>query len=112
MVEQYPHYLFVFVPGGDSVLDEDTGNWVDSPGEWIFHSRCREETNGKGLQINGVDGKLRVFSSTVYMPKSAGSLSEGTEVLVSSTKDENGPRRVQGTCMKFDRGQLNTRLWV
>ena len=111
MVEQYPHFLFVYVPGGDSVQDS-SGNWVTSPGEWKFHSKCREETNGKGQQINGVDGKANVYSSTVFMPKSAGSITEGTEILVTTQKDETSPKRVKGACLKFSPGQLSTRLWV
>lgn len=111
MVKQYPHFLFVFVSGGDSYQDSN-GNWVENPGEWILHSACREETNGKGQQINGVDGKAIIYSSIVYIPKSAGSIVEGTEILVSTINDYTGPKRVQGTCLKFSSGQLSTRLWV
>lgn len=111
MVKQYPHFLFVLTPGGTSVQD-DEGNWITSQATWKMHSVCREETNGKGQQIIGTDGKAIVYSSTVYLPKSAGSIAEGTEIFVSSENSENGPKRVKGTCLKFDVGQLSSRLWL
>lgn len=111
MVTQYPHYLFVLISGSDSVQDEN-GNWVSSEPSWSFHSMCREETNGAGRQINGVDGKATVFSSTVFMPKGTAKIEEGTQILVSQIKSENGPFRVKGAVLKFDPNQLNCRLWV
>lgn len=111
MVDQYPHFLFVFVPGGDSYQDSN-GNWVENPGEWILYSACREETNGAGRQINGVDGKARVFSSNVYMPKGTERILEGTQILVSQTDSQEGPLRVKGTILKFDLNTFNCRLWV
>lgn len=112
MVEQYPHFLFVFVPGIESVQD-DNGNWIPgTESDWSFHSKCREETNGKGTQIMGVDGKLTIYSSMIYLPKGTVRIAEGTEVLVSETDSKDGQLRVKGTCLKFDAGQLNCRLWV
>lgn len=110
MIKQYPHFLFVHVIA-DSVQDPDSGNWSDAVDSWVLHSVCREETNGKGSMINGVDGKAIVFSSTVYMPKSA-KIKESTEVLVSETNDPAGTVRIKGQVLKFDKGQQNCRLWV
>lgn len=111
MVEQYPHYLFIKCQGSESTQDAD-GGWTNSEPSWSFLSKCREETNGAGRQINGVDGKAIVFSSTVYMPKGTEKIVEGTEILVTSEDCENGPKRVQGVVLKFSPGQLSTRLWV
>ena len=111
MVEQYPHYLFVKEQSSESTQDTD-GNWVTSGQSWSFHSKCREETNGAGRQINGVDGKAIVFSSTVYMPKGTEKIVEGTEILVTSEDSENGPKRVQGIILKYDSNQFNCKLWV
>ena len=110
MVKQYPHFLFKKVVV-ESTQDAD-GNWTEQSESWALHSECREETNGKGQEVNGLDGRSVVYSSTVYMPKSDVSIAEGTEVLVSETNSEFGVCRIKGRVIKFSNGQLNTRLWV
>ena len=109
-VKQYPHFLFVHVVE-ESIQDGD-GNWTEAVDQWNFHSVCREETNGRGTKINGTDGNAIVFSSTVFMPRTAARIAELTEVLVSETNDENGICRVKGQVLKFDAAQLHARLWV
>lgn len=110
MIKQYPHFLFVRVVV-ESTQDA-SGNWSSTSDSWVLHSVCREETNGKGSVVNGIDGKAIVFSSTVHMPKSAVRIVEGTQILVSETESEIGLCRVKGQVLKFDVGQLNCRLWV
>ena len=109
-LKQYPHYLFVHVVG-DSVQDGD-GNWTTPSDTWSLHSVCREETNGKGSQINGADGKAIVFSSTIYLPKIAQKIAEGAEILVSESNSAQGTCRIKKQVLKFDVGQLSCRLWV
>jgi hypothetical protein len=109
-VKQYPYYLFKHVVT-TSTQDGD-GNWSTATDSWVLHSVCREETNGKGSLIRGVDGQAIVFGSTIYMPKSAAKLAEGTEILVSESNDSNGVCRIKGEVLKFDVGQLSCRLWV
>ena len=110
-MKQYPHYLYVKVLGGESVQDAD-GNWVSQPDQLMLHSVCREETNGKGQMINGADGKSIVFSSVIYLPKSAARLKEGTEISVYEGIDATGVCRIRKQVLKFDVGQLGCRLWV
>lgn len=117
MVEQYPHYVYVKHLAGESFQDDD-GNWTTTGPTWTLLCKGREETNGAGRQINGTDGKARIFSSVVYMPKGTQRITEGTEIFVSESNSESivgseiGPIRVMGTVMKFDSNQLNARLWV
>jgi hypothetical protein len=109
MVKQYPHFLFVKIVNA-SVQD---GNWSESSESFGLHSVCREETNGKGSMINGADGKALVFSSNVYLPRGTVRIPEGTEVLITETNDsENGVKRIQGSVLKFESGQLNARIWI
>lgn len=110
MAKQYPHTLFVKFQAGNSV-QEPSGEWTNQPETWVFHSECREETNGKGAVINGAGGTAIVFSSTVYMPKTAVRIPEGAEVFVSASP-LGLDRRIKGQVLKFDVGQLNCRLWV
>ena len=49
-VVQYPHFLFAVVPGGESTQDEN-GDWSDSDTTNVFMSMCREETDGRGSEI-------------------------------------------------------------
>lgn len=109
-VKQYPYYLFKRTVTPSS--QDGEGNWSTPTDSWVLHSICREETNGKGSLIRGDDGRAIVFGSTVYMPKSAAKIDEGTEILVSETNSENGVCRIRGQVLKFDVGQLNCRLWV
>lgn len=115
MVTQYNHFLFKQSLGGDSVQDAD-GNWVTNTPRWVFHSVCREETNGKGSAINTADGKTIVFSSLIQLPKNVERIAENTPILVSEliseTNDPEGVIRIQGPTLKFDNGQLHCRLWV
>lgn len=110
MGHQYPHFLFKLVPG-TSTKGED-GDWTASPESWVLHSECREETNGKGSQINTADGKAIIFSSTIYVPAGVSGIPEGVEVLVNEANDRQGLTRVQGRVLKCDVRRLNGRLWV
>lgn len=110
-VKQYPYYLFVHNIS-ESTQDPNTGNWSTPSDDWVFHSVCREETNGAGRQINGQDGEAIIFSSVVYLPSTAASIAEGTEVFVSETNSKEAERRICKHVLKFNKGQLNSRLWL
>lgn len=109
MIVQYPHYLFAII-GGESVQDEN-GDWVQPEEQVEMISMCREETNGKGSQIQIAGGTFHVFASLIQLPKGAPRVDVGTTVFVAD--DESGESvRVKGTALKFDSGQLHSRLWV
>ena len=112
MVKQYGHFLYKETQGADSVQDEDSGEWVPAPPTWVFHSTCREETNGRGTMIQGADSKALVFSSLVLLPRGATKIPEGTVILVSETKDPEGPQRAEGSVLKCDISSMHGRLWV
>jgi len=109
-MKQYPHYLYIRVVGA-SVQDGE-GNWTTPSDSWVLHSACREETNGKGSVINSQDGKSILFSSTVYLPKIAPRVNEGTEVQVRESIEATGFVRIQKTILKFENGQLNCKVWL
>lgn len=109
-MKQYPHFLFVRAVG--SSTQDSEGNWVPASDTVALHSVCREETNGKGTTINGTDGKAIVYSSMVYLPRTALRIKEGTEVFVCETEDGLGIIRIKGQVLKFDANQLNARIWV
>lgn len=110
MSMQYPHHLFKLVVSG-SIQDAD-GNWSTPGSSYVYHSECREETNGKGSFINGIDGKAVVFSSTVYLPGYADRIAEGTEVIVSESKDVAGFTRAKGKVLNCDKTRLSGRVWL
>jgi len=110
MIKQYPHYLFAIVAGGESVQD-DEGNWTDSETITEFISACREETNGRGAEIQVAGGTFHIFTSLIQLPKDSPKIEVGTNIFVAD--DENGSDvRIQGVVLKFDKGQLHNRLWV
>jgi hypothetical protein len=107
---QYPHYLFSVTNGDESVQDEN-GNWTEMQEDVVFVSMCREETNGKGSQIQIAGGTFYVFASLIQLPKGSPMIGVGTTVFVSN--DETGSDiRIKGQSLKFDNGQLHNRLWV
>lgn len=115
-VKQYPQFLFVHVVS-ESTQDNE-GNWSDPTDTWVKHSICREETNGAGRTINGPDGQAVVYSSTIYLPRTAQRIKEGSQVVVVETDEVDaegtptGYARIKGSVLKFDLSQLHSRLWV
>jgi hypothetical protein len=107
---QYPHYLFSVTATGESVQDEN-GNWTEAQESVEFVSMCREETNGQGAQIQIAGGTFYVFASLIQLPKNSPRVEIGTTVFVAN--DEAGSDiRIKGQSLKFDNGQLHSRLWV
>lgn len=109
MVRQYPHFLFA-VLGGESVQDED-GNWIEAKETVQFLSMCREETDGRGSEVQVAGGTFRKYTSLVQLPKGAQPIEDGTKVFVADNADGTSVR-VKGVSLKYDCGQLHSRLWV
>jgi hypothetical protein len=111
MVKQYPHYLFALI-GGEAVQNED-GDWVqpDDEAAHKFLSMCREETDGRGTEIAVGDGKFHKVTSLIQLPKGSPKVEIGTTVFVTNDPDGTDVR-IKGSVLKFDNGQLHSRLWV
>lgn len=110
MVRQYPHYLFATL--SEESRQDENGNWTLGSQRVVFLSICREETDGRGQEVQIADGRYRRFSSIIQVPKSAMlEMKEGTSVFVADSADGSGIR-IEGVVLKFDRGQLHSRLWV
>jgi len=111
MVKQYPHYLFAVQNGGEAHQDED-GNWVQPDNAApVLIASCREETNGKGTQIQVAGGTFHVFVSLIQLPKDTLLVGVGTSVFVADNADGTSVR-VTGGVLKYDVGQLHNRLWI
>lgn len=109
VIKQYPHYLFALITG-EATQGED-GRWSDEDQQTIFLSMCREETDGRGPEIQTADGTYRKYSAIIQIPKGALIVEEGTSVFVAENEDGSAIR-IKGTALKFDKGQLHSRLWV
>lgn len=108
-IEQYPHFLFA-LETSETYRDDD-GNWIPGSTQLGYVGKCREETNGKGSQIQLAGGVFHTYSSLIQLPKGTRKISEGTKVVVAN--DQSGEdERIQGEVMKFDQGQLHSRLWL
>lgn len=123
---QYPHYLYKRTSDGEATQDAN-GSWQETATTWELHSRCREETNGKGTQLQTANEKFVTFASLVQLPARTARIAEGVEVAVleqplepSALLDQEtmeqakitGVVRISGECLKFDKGRLHCRLWV
>lgn len=109
MVAQYPHYLFAII-GGSSVQDEN-GNWAEAEATVQFLSACREEADGRGTELQSAGGTHHHVTSLVQLPKGAPSVECGATVMVCTNADGTG-ERIRGTVLRFDTGQLHSRLWL
>ena len=109
-VEQYPHYLFV-VEGAANAVQDESGNWVEGEVKIKFHSRCREEVDGRGTEIAVAGGTFHKVTSLIQIPKGKPTIALGTPVIVSND-DECNDVRIKGVCLRYDPSQFHSRLWV
>lgn len=109
-IEQYPHYLFV-VEGAANAVQDESGNWVEGEVKIKFHSRCREEVDGRGTEIAVAGGTFHKVTSLIQIPKGKPTIALGTPVIVSND-DECNDVRIKGVCLRYDPSQFHSRLWV
>ena len=112
-------------------MQDDHGAWRESEAGWKLYGACREETNGKGSTIATAGGQFTTFSALIQIPQGADTrIPEGTEIIATDKELDaatvgrlddaklvqelvnEGTVRAAGTCLKFDRGRLHSRLWV
>jgi len=123
---QYPHFLYLRTSGGDAVQDEN-GSWIDAEPTARFVSACRDETGGRGSEINTAQAVFRDYTSLIQMPAGTEHLAEGTEIFVTGREVEaedllnddfveqaklTGLVRISGIISKFDNGRLHNRAWI
>lgn len=122
---QYPHFLYVRQSDAEAVQDAND-SWTTTGASWKLWASCREETNGKGTQIQAANGRFITFASLIQLPAGTTRVAEGVEVAAAGrelTPDEltdetlqaakaEGVVRIIGECLKFDIGRLHCRLWV
>ncbi|MDO4782991.1 MAG: hypothetical protein Q4A09_07245 [Capnocytophaga felis] len=109
MIKQYPHFLFVITE--EEAHQDDEGNWIGSSESVDFYAVCREETDSRGQEVQTAGGVFRQFSSAIFLPKGTKKIDEGKTVFVAN--DLSGSDiRIKGQVLKFDVGQLHSRLWL
>ena len=107
-VKQYPHFMFV-VASETSTQDENGDFPVNTPAN-TFVSRCREETDGRGSEIQ-VGGMMHKVTSLIQLPKDCPDVQLGDNVIVANDA-ECSDVRITGVCLNFKRDQLHCRLWL
>ena len=91
-------------------IQNDKGEWVPAPGgDFKEVSYCRDEPNGSGSVIAGVDGQKVVYSSIVQLPEDCPEIERGQEIRVYN---EAGELILEGKALRFKRFRKNSRLWV
>lgn len=107
-VKQYPHFLFLVTPG-ETVRNED-GDFVAGTPTNTLLSKCREETDGRGTEIQ-VGGIAHKVTSLIQLPKSCPDVALGANIVVANDA-ECSDVRITGCCLNFKRDQLHARLWL
>jgi hypothetical protein len=110
MIKQYPHILYTIQPAENSTRD-DEGNWISGSPDDIKISECREIPDGRGKEVIGADGKHHVYSSMIFLPASCPEIPEGTVIYVKASEAAT-KKRIEGPVLKFDQGQMHSRIWV
>ncbi|GGF00149.1 hypothetical protein SAMN05443634_105160 [Chishuiella changwenlii] len=103
------HYLFV----RDVIVskDQETGETIEVDNGLKFIGKCREQVNGSGRLIAGVDGSMITFNSVIHLNKNTGPIEVGKEVIISNDLEGNAVR-IKGIVLRFSQGLLHNRLWV
>ena len=122
---QYPQYLYAYKTAES--IQGPNGSWIEAPAIWELKAACREETNGKGSEIQPADGTALIFASLIQIPKGTKRINEGTDVIVTReevpvlellnsdfivTAKASGLIVARGICQKYDFGRLHCRLWI
>lgn len=122
---QYPQYLYAYKTAES--IQGPNGSWIEAPAIWELKAACREETNGKGSEIQTADGTALIFASLIQIPKGTKRINEGTDVIVTReevpvlellnsdfivTAKASGLIVARGICQKYDFGRLHCRLWI
>lgn len=105
MVTQYPHTLTVTTKV--EAARDVNGNWV--PGsETSTDYSCRAEPASGNASIPGDDGNRIYYDWTVYLPLPVPDMMNGAVVTV-----KDGIKVLSNNKIKrFNRGQLNARIWL
>ncbi|WP_313386903.1 hypothetical protein [Chishuiella sp.] len=105
------HIHYLFVHDVSIIKDEETGEAVEVDNGLKFIGKCREQVNGSGRLIAGVDGNMITFNSVIHLDKNVGPIEVGKEVVISN--DPTGKDiRIKGSVLRFTQGLLHNRLWV
>jgi hypothetical protein len=111
MVKQYPHTLKLTTTG--AATEDANGNFTP-PSKTVTERVCRyEPSDGRnGGLIQAADGEQVSYNGVVYMPLSS-SIAFGASVEVWEV-DSAGLEvlKAKGTVKRFDRGQLNQKVWL
>jgi hypothetical protein len=127
MVGFRPYYQYLYAARHGEAGRASNRSWNTGGGTWELWGNCREETNGKGAAIQTADGRARVFSSLIQIPKGTPRIDEGAEVLIAretiqvsqlydldfiTGAKSAGLIVAHGTCLKYDFGRLHCRMWI
>lgn len=109
-IKQYPHYLFVETPSGESTQDAN-GDWVENSTTRTLLSSCREEKDGRGQEFKAGDGTFHKTTSVIQCPKSCPTVAIGSRVIIANDVDCTN-ERLSGVVLNCESAQMHVRLWV
>lgn len=107
---RFPHTLeFSTESGVQDVYDQETGNYVQVPGETAtIRQICRANPTESGKVIRSEDGQEVTYGWDVYGPLNCPDIPTGTEVTIYS----GIVPIAKGEAKRFHRYELGIRLWL
>lgn len=103
---QYDYDLEKLVISGGG-KDSD-GYPIPTSQNWVFHSKCRDEPNGKAQYIMVADGSRYQYAAIILCPEGTSELKDGTRIRVKKGQKI----RLDSTVKNSDESNFHTRIWV
>ena len=107
MVTLRPHIAKVTIPGGDSVFNQETGDYETLP-EVLIEFPCRVSPNGGGQKVKNQDGADVVYSYLVHADILVPFISYGSTIEVYKGLELKAKSKVIGSFSN----SMNTRIWL
>lgn len=107
MVKFKPHIAKVTMQGGDSVYNQDTGDYeTQAPTEIEFS--CRVSPNGSGQKRANKDGIMVDYSWTIHAGIDSPKIPYGSMVFIY----EGLELKAKGVIIGSFTNSMNTRIWL
>lgn len=107
MITRYPYKLFILQPTSNDV--DENGFATESTEDFQFLSMCRDYPAGSGDIITTESGDVSKASSVVMLPKGVNTIKVNCKIKI---ENQNGQIRLMANVLRFEEGQLHSRLWV
>lgn len=107
MITRYPYKLFILNTTNNDI--DENGFAIENTNDYQFLSMCRDYPAGSGDLITTESGDVSKASSVVMLPKGVSAIKINCKIKI---ENQNGQIRLMANVLRFEQGQLHSRLWV